>query len=131
MTLDRPKLEIPAKIGETNSAEAGSGETHNRESERGDTGGRETLRPVYIQIDPEQLVVLKYIIESYDFLGIIRTLNREKGEIVILAVEDTVDELMRVLVSVQPEIGFAIVPPPESVCEDWLLAETYPSLRRQ
>ncbi len=97
-------------------------------SSAGHPKDRETLRPIYIRLDPEQLVVLKYIVESYDFMGVIRTLNRESGEIVVLAVEDTVAELQSLLASVQSEIGFIITPPPASACEDWLLSETFPTV---
>ena len=87
---------------------------------------RETLCPVYLRINPAEIVVLKNILEGYDFLGLLRTLNQDRGEVVVLTVDDTVKELMALLASLQAELGFDIIEPPDSVCEDWLLAESYP-----
>jgi hypothetical protein len=86
------------------------------------------LRPIFIKIAPEDIVWLKSILESYEDLGIIRTLNRLKGEIVILALSDTVDDLHQLLLALQKETNFRIIPPSamlcqEGMCEDWLLTE--------
>lgn len=86
------------------------------------------LCPIFIKIALEDLVYLKSILESYDELGIIRTLNRARGEIVILAVAGNVSELQQVLAAVKTEIDFEIIPQPSvelssESCEDWLLRE--------
>ncbi len=81
------------------------------------------LRPVFIKIAPEDIVYLKSVLESYEELGIIRTLNRLTGEIVILALKDTEKELLELLEALKAEIDFRIVPPPDIPSEDWLLAE--------
>ena len=88
------------------------------------TGGDE-LKPVFLKIAPEDIVYLKSILESYEELGIIRTLNRLTGEIVILALKDTEKPLLELLDALQKEkeIDFRIVPPPDIPSEDWLLSE--------
>ncbi|MFN8390072.1 MAG: DUF4911 domain-containing protein [Bdellovibrionota bacterium] len=83
----------------------------------------DNLRPIFIKIAPEDIVWLKSILESYEDLGIIRTLNKEKGEIVILALADTEAELMGLLDSLKKDTDFRIIPAPEGLCEDWLLTE--------
>ena len=86
------------------------------------SGGAE-LKPVFLKIAPEDIVYLKSILESYEELGIIRTLNRLTGEVVILALEDTEKPLLEMLEALKGEIDFRIVPPPDIPSEDWLLSE--------
>ena len=83
----------------------------------------DNLKPIFIKIAPEDIVWLKSVLESYEDFGIIRTLNRDKGEIVILALNDTIDDLNALLASLQKDTNFRIIPAPEGICEDWLLTE--------
>ncbi len=83
----------------------------------------EQLAPVYLKIAPENIVLVKSIIESYDDLGILRTLDADRGEIVVLAVSDTLSTLNALLESIKDEVGFEIIPPPPSLEKDWLMAD--------
>ncbi len=86
----------------------------------------DNLCPIFLQIAPEDIVYLKSILESYEELGIIRTLDRQKGEIVILATKDMEQELRDLLNSLHEEVSFRIIPTPQGLCEDWLLSEYLP-----
>ena len=81
------------------------------------------LAPIFLTVALEDIVYLKSILESYEELGIIRTLNKARGEIVILALKDTESELLALLESIRSEMSFRITPPPEGMAEDWLLSE--------
>ena len=83
------------------------------------------LCPIYIKLPAENIVTLKCLLESYEQLGITRTINSDAGEVVILAVSDTVNTLMELLEEVREELNLRLIPPPGSLSEDWLLgAET-------
>lgn len=86
------------------------------------------LAPVFLTLDSEDIVYLKSILESYEELGVIRTLDRSRGSVVILAVPDSLAELHALLESLRGEMTFRITPPPEGAGEDWLLSEEWSTL---
>ena len=79
--------------------------------------------PLFVKLPPAHIVELKFLLESYEGLGIIRTLNQQTGEIVVLATTDTAAEARRVLESAAEALELRFVPTPESVSGDWLLAD--------
>lgn len=80
------------------------------------------LHPVFIKISPENIVYFKALLESYEgFIGVMRTLNRLTGEIVVLGVEETKEDLMQFLNSIQQELEFYIIPTPVGLSEESLL----------
>ncbi len=87
------------------------------------SGTSAELRPLFMRIAVEDIVYLKSILESYEDLGIIRTLNRARGEVVILSVHDFFAELLLLLEALRPAVRFEITEPPSGMSEDWLLAE--------
>lgn len=80
------------------------------------------LSPVFIKLPTAQIVTLKFILESYEGLGVVRTLDAQKGEVVILAPADTVATLHELLESLRSDLQLRLVPAPPSVEGDWLLA---------
>ena len=78
----------------------------------------------YCILPSEHIVKLKFILESYEGLGLVRTLNAARGEIVILSTTDTVDEARKVVESLQADIPVQIVnEPPSDMSGDWLLGD--------
>lgn len=77
--------------------------------------------PLFLKLPPERIGELKFILESYDGLGIIRTLNRKTGSVVILALRDTRASVDGLIESLSEEMSIRVVPPPEGVTEDWLV----------
>lgn len=82
----------------------------------------DTIAPVFLKLPTERIVLLKCLLESYEGLAEIRTLDRDKGEIVLLALPDTEATLKAVLEAEQAALGFRYIPPPPSLANDWLLA---------
>ena len=79
------------------------------------------LKAFYLRIPPEHIVLLKFLVESYEGLGVLRTLNRHTGEVVVLAPfesEETVGELLEEL---RGELSLEDLEIPEGAGEDWLL----------
>lgn len=64
------------------------------------------LFPIFLKIPPESIVRLKFILESYEYLGVLRTLDKEKGVIAILSVPDAAGDLESILSSLAAELRF-------------------------
>lgn len=50
------------------------------------------------KVNPENIDMLTKIIEAYDNLGIVSTLNRDQGLVIIRGTEDTYPELKKILI---------------------------------
>lgn len=81
------------------------------------------LREIYLEIRPEDIAYVKFIFESYEGVGIIRTVDRKKAVIVLLVVEDFLDVARAVLASLKNEVPLAETSRPEEIGDDWLLRE--------
>lgn len=83
------------------------------------------LLPIFLRIPKDNIALLIFLLESYDGLGVLRTINAAKGEVVILALSDTADIVNEFLLSVQKDLDCQLITPPESIKDDWLLAEFF------
>lgn len=103
---------------------------------KGDAAAGAALHPVFVRVAPEQIVYLKFILESYEDLGVVRTLNASSGDLVVLALESTHEDTTALLQALSREIPLQLIDPrmvslgpdgpaPElrSLEGDWLLAE--------
>ena len=82
-----------------------------------------TLVPIYLEIRPQDIAYIKFILESYEEVGIIRTVERKKAVIVLLAVGDFLQTAQAIIKSLQQEITLIEVPPPPNLTDDWLMTE--------
>jgi hypothetical protein len=82
-----------------------------------------TLIPIYLEIRPQDIAYIKFILESYEEVGIIRTVERKKAVVVLLAVEDYVETAQAIIKSLQQEITLIEIPPPPNLSDDWLMTE--------
>ena len=67
------------------------------------------LLTICIKLPPENIVLLKFILESYEGLGIVRTLNSERGEILILSTIDNKENIFGLIESIKSECKLEIV----------------------
>ncbi|MEK7341503.1 MAG: DUF4911 domain-containing protein [Candidatus Binatota bacterium] len=81
------------------------------------------LHEIYLEIRPEDIAYVKFIFESYEGVGIIRTVDRTKAVIVLLVVEDFLDVGRAVVACLKNEVPLAEVLRPEEIGDDWLLQE--------
>lgn len=81
------------------------------------------LHEIYLEIRPEDIAYVKFIFESYEGVGIIRTVDRKKAIIVLLVVEDFLDVGRAVVACLKNEVPLAEVLRPEGIGDDWLLQE--------
>jgi hypothetical protein len=81
------------------------------------------LHDIYLEIPPEQIAYLKFIFESYEEVGIIRTVDRKKAVIVLLAMTDFLAAAREILESIKTEIELKEIPRPTDLKGDWFMAE--------
>lgn len=81
------------------------------------------LHDIYLEIPPAQIAYIKFIFESYEEVGLIRTVERKRAVIVLLAMHDFLETAREVLASLKRDIPFAEIPRPADMTDDWLMAE--------
>ena len=80
---------------------------------------------IFIKLPPEQIVSIQLILESYEGLGIVRTLNAYRGVLVIIAPSDSMQILRELLSSLKQEFAVEEVEPPCDLASDWLLQDYF------
>ena len=81
------------------------------------------LREIYLDTFPEHIAYVKFIFESYEEVGIIRTVDRKKAIIVLLAMDDFLHTARSILASIQRDVPLLEIPRPADMGDDWLMTE--------
>jgi hypothetical protein len=81
------------------------------------------LKQIYLETRPEQIAYIKFIFEAYEDVGIIRTVDRHKAIIVLLAVDDFFDTARQIVAALKTEVPLAEIAPPAGAADDWFMAE--------
>lgn len=81
------------------------------------------VHEIYLRVHRPDIAYIKSIVESYELLGIIRTVDPEQAVIVLLVLEDSLQLAREVLGAMADEVSIEEVPRPAGLGDDWLLAE--------
>jgi Domain of unknown function (DUF4911) len=81
------------------------------------------LELIYLQTPPQNIAYVKFIFESYEEVGIVRTVDRKGAVIVVLAMSDFVETARAILESVKQDIPLQEVPRPLEIPGDWFMRE--------
>jgi hypothetical protein len=81
------------------------------------------LQLIYLAVPPEHIAYVKFIFESYEEIGIIRTVERHKAIIVLLAMPDFADIARDILQSIKKDVPLREIPRPADTQDDWLMTE--------
>jgi hypothetical protein len=81
------------------------------------------LHEIYFELRPEDIAYVKFIIESYEAIGLIRTIDRKKAVIVVLIVADFLAVGRALMDALKSEIELREIPRPADVGDDWLMKE--------
>jgi uncharacterized protein DUF4911 len=81
------------------------------------------LQEIYLEIAPKYIAYVKFIFESYEEIGIIRTVDRKKAIIVLLAMPDFVVTAHQIIDSLKQDIPLAGIPRPADMTDDWFMVE--------
>jgi len=92
------------------------------------------LELIGVILNPSEIVKFKFIVESYEHLAEIRTLNSVKGKLLIMATKDTSEDLYKIIHSVQDNLELVLVKRDKlkeflkGEKEDWLINSLNQSL---
>ncbi len=75
---------------------------------------RGLMRRYYFRVDPREIYFFKFILEGYDGLGVINTIDREKGLIRVVVPECQRNLFDRLVSALSEEL--LLVPVAEEVC---------------
>ncbi len=81
------------------------------------------LHEIFLEIRPQDIAYLKFVIESYEGVGIIRTVDQKRAIVDLLVVESSLQTARSILASLQDEVPLKEIPRPPDIGEDWLLRE--------
>ncbi len=81
------------------------------------------IHPLYLRIAPADIALVKFLFESYEEVGIVRTVDRHTAIIVLLVVEDFLPVARAVLCDLQRQIECPEVEAPPIEIDDWLMRE--------
>ena len=68
--------------------------------------------PIFLLVPRAEIGYVKFIFESYEGIAVLRTIDRHRGLLVVLAVPDFLDQARCVLASLAEEIDCREVAPP-------------------
>ena len=78
------------------------------------------LIEIYLRMRREDIALLKFVVESYEGIGIVRTLDRKRATVVVLAMPDAIEHIRAGLDSLRDEMEWYEIPPPAEQ-DDWLM----------
>jgi len=81
------------------------------------------ITPIYLRLAPADIAYVKFLIESYEGVAIVRTVDRHEATVVVLAVADFVGVARDILGEIQKVIACVEVEPPAVEPDDWLMRE--------
>lgn len=84
------------------------------------------IHPIYLRLAAEDIALVKFIFESYEGVGIVRTVDVRTAVIVVLAVEDFLPIARAILRDLQRQIDCMEVAAPAIEPDDWLMREIAP-----
>ena len=83
-----------------------------------DVGG---LEPIFLRLAPVDIALVKFVFESYEEVGIIRTIDRHAAVIVALVSRDFLADARAIIADLQGRVRLEIIAAPAEAGEDWLL----------
>ena len=81
------------------------------------------LHEIYLRVRRHDIAYIKFIVESYELLGIIRTVEPKGAVIVLLVLDDSLALARDVLAALAGELDIEEIPRPAGLGDDWLLAD--------
>ncbi len=77
--------------------------------------------PIFLRVPPREIAFVKFLFESYEGVGVVRTVDPREAIVVVLAVPDFVDIAREVVASLQRETPCEEISAPPRASGDWLL----------
>jgi hypothetical protein len=84
---------------------------------------RADLCPLYLRVAPADIALVKFVFESYEGVGIVRTVDARGAIIVVLVVADFLTVAREIIRDLQAHIACVEVDAPPIEPDDWLMRE--------
>jgi hypothetical protein len=81
------------------------------------------VHPLYLQLAPADIALVKFLFESYEGVGIVRTIDPRRAIIVVLVVTDSLTVAREIVRDLQARIVCVEVDAPLIGPDDWLMRE--------
>ena len=82
------------------------------------------LIEIYLRLQREDIALLKFVIEAYEGIAIVRTIDRKKATVAVLAMPDLLHHVRAVLESLREHMDWYEIPRPEEQ-DDWLMQKVH------
>ncbi|MGH7790143.1 MAG: DUF4911 domain-containing protein [Candidatus Binatia bacterium] len=79
------------------------------------------LVPIYLRVAPVDIAMIKFVVESYEEVGVVRTIDRRLATIVVMVSRDFLDVARGILDDLHGRLTFEEIPPPPGADEDFML----------
>jgi Domain of unknown function (DUF4911) len=79
------------------------------------------LIEAYVRLPPQHIAYLKFILESYETVGFLRTIDPRAATLVVFLVPEFADVGRAILDSVSREIPLVPIAKPAELGDDWLV----------
>jgi hypothetical protein len=83
--------------------------------------GIDDVEHVFLRVRREDIAYIKFIIESYEGVGVVRTVDRHAATIVILSTPDFADDVREIIRDVGRRVPCQEIPRPPETADDWLM----------
>ena len=87
------------------------------------SAAKQSLRAVYLQVAPTDIALLKFLFESYEGVGVVRTVDPRVAIIVALVVADFLPVAREIIRDLQAHIACVEVDAPPIAPDDWLMRD--------
>ncbi len=81
------------------------------------------VHPIYLRVAPADIALIKFLFESYEGVGIVRTVDQREAIIVVLVVTDFLPVAREILRDLHSRIDCVEVEAPPVEPDDWLMRE--------
>ncbi len=81
------------------------------------------VHELYLRVRRQDIAYIKFIVESYELLGIIRTVDAREAVIVLLVLDDSLALARDVIEALSREVPLEEISRPAGLGDDWLLGE--------
>ena len=66
---------------------------------------------IFLELPPQDIVFIKLIVEAHEGLGVLRTLDRKRAVIVVMAAADMEADVRAMLESLRDQVPWTEIPP--------------------
>ncbi|MFN8627761.1 MAG: DUF4911 domain-containing protein [Candidatus Binatia bacterium] len=82
-----------------------------------------SIHPIYLRVAPADIALIKFLLESYEGIGIVRTVDARTAVIVVLVVGDFLAVAREILRDLRARVDCVEVAAPPIDADDWLMRE--------